>query len=82
MARDIYSLYLNIINHLDLPFEVAFVETTYTVDESVGSVNVCVNLTQPEFDILDRTVNVFVIDNSSAVYVPVDAPLASESQTL
>ena len=59
------------------PFVVAFVETVYTVDESVGAVNVCVNLTRPEVDILDETVNVFVIDNSSSVYIPAGAPLAS-----
>ena len=55
----------------------AFVETVYTVDENVGAVNVCVNLTRPEVDILDETVNVFVIDNSSSVYIPTGAPLAS-----
>ena len=54
-------------------------ETTYPVDESVGAVNVCVNLTRPMFDILDERVNVFVIDNSSSVYIPPGAPLASES---
>ena len=62
-----------------VPFEVAFVETTYTVDESVGAVNVCVNLTQPQIDIRDETVNVFVINNSSSVYIPTGAPLASKS---
>ena len=61
------------------PFVVAFVETTYTVDEGVGAVNVCVNLTRPMIDILDERVNVFVIDNSSSVYIPPGAPLASES---
>ena len=61
------------------PFIVAFVETTYTVDEGVGAVNVCVNLTRPMIDILDESVNVFVIDNSSSVYIPPGAPLASES---
>ena len=54
-------------------------ETTYTVDESVGAVNVCVNLTRPMIDILDERVNVFVVDNSSSVYIPPGAPLASES---
>ena len=53
-------------------------ENTYTVDESVGEVSVCVNLTHP-IDILDETVNVFVIDNSSSIYIPAGAPLASES---
>ena len=61
------------------PFVVAFVETTYTVDEGVGAVNVCVNLTRPMIDILEERVNVFVIDNSSSVYIPPGAPLASES---
>ena len=60
------------------PFEVALVKTTYTVDESVGSVSVCVNLTRPQVDILDETVNVFVIDYPSSVYIPPCAPLASE----
>ena len=56
----------------------AFVETVYTVDESVGAVNVCVNLTKPDIDILDETVRVFVIDKSSSVYIPPGSPLASE----
>ena len=56
----------------------AFVETEFTVDESVGAVNMCVNLTQPELDIVDETVNVFVIDDSSSVYIPAGAPLASK----
>ena len=56
----------------------AFVETVYTVDESVGAVNVCVNLSKPEIGILNETVRVFVIDNSSSVYIPPGGPLASE----
>ena len=67
---------LSTIYSLSEPFEVAFVETVYTVDESVGAVNVCVNLTKPDIDILDETVTVFVIDNSSSVS---GGPLASES---
>ena len=59
-------------------FRVALVEKTYTVDESVGAVNVCVNLTYPMRDIHDHTVNVYVIDNSSSIYIPAGAPLASE----
>ena len=57
----------------------AFVETVYTVDESVSAVNVCVNLTKPEIDILDERVQVFVIDHSSSMYIPPGGPLASES---
>ena len=60
----------------------AILETTYTVDESVGSVSVCVNLTRPEVDILDETVNVFVVDNSSSVYIPPGSPLASEANKM
>ena len=60
------------------PFVVAFVKTTYTVDESVGAVNMCVNFTQPQIDILEHTVNVFVIDDYSSVYIPAGAPLASK----
>ena len=41
--------------------------------------NVCVNLTRQKIDILEERVNVFVIDNSSSVYIPPGASLASES---
>ena len=77
-----FATFDNITNsylYVSEPFVVAFVETTYTVDESVGAVEVCVNLTQPMIDILEERVNVFVIDNSSSVNIPPGAPLASES---
>ena len=70
---NLYAIY-----SLSEPFEVAFVETVYTVDESVAAVNVCVNLTKPDFDILDERVRVFVIDNSSSIYIPPGGPLASD----
>ena len=54
-------------------------EKIYTVDESVGAVNVCVNLTHPTANICDETVNVYVIDDPSSIYIPSGAPLASES---
>ena len=53
-------------------------KTVYTVDESVAAVNVCVDLTKPDIDILDDRVQVFVIDNSSSIYIPPGGPLASE----
>ena len=53
-------------------------ETVYTVDESVGAVNVCVNLTKPNINILEERVQLFVIDHSSSVYIPPGGPLASE----
>ena len=69
----------NLLRCFTEPFVVAFVETTHTVDESVGAVEICVNLTQPMIDILEETVNVYVIDDSSSVYIPPGAPPASES---
>ena len=68
-----------LIINISEPLRVAFMETIFTVDESVGAVNVCVILTQPMFDILDETVNVFVIDDFSSIYIPPGAQLASES---
>ena len=52
-------------------------ETIYTVPESVGSVEVCVNLTRPHIDILDEFVIVEVTDFPSSVYIPANALLAS-----
>ena len=52
-----------------------FVKTAYTVDESVGQVTVCVNLTKPQIDILDESVNVFVADNLN---FPAGSHLASK----
>ena len=60
------------------PFEVAFVEKTYIVPENVGSVEVCVNLTQPPADILDEFVVVEVYDFPSSVLIPAGVTLASE----
>ena len=57
---------------------VGFVETIYTVPESVGSVEVCVNLTKPQIDILDEFVVVEVYDFPSSVLIPADVTLASE----
>ena len=54
-------------------------EKTYTVVKNVGVVIICVDLTHPMTDILDETVNVFVIDDPSSIYIPPGAPLASES---
>ena len=53
-------------------------ETVYTVPESVGSVEVCVNLTRPQIDIFDEFVIVEVTDFPSSVYIPADVTLASE----
>ena len=60
------------------PFEVAFVETFYTVREDVGTVEVCVNLTKPPFDFVAEFVIVEVSDFPSSVVIPSNATLASE----
>ena len=59
---------------------VAFVKTTYTILESSGQVEVCVNLTHPpnDVDILDESVHVEIYNNESSIYIPSDAVLASE----
>lgn len=61
------------------PFVVAFVNTAYTVLESEGEVEVCVNLTQPQKDILDETISLNVYDNPSSFYIPSTAILACKS---
>ena len=54
-------------------------KTTYTVSENVGDVEVCVNLTQPEVDILSEEVYVMVFNNDSSIYIPDHGVLASKS---
>ena len=53
-------------------------ETVYTVLESEGHVEICVNLTRPEMDILDETIRVNSYNNESSVYIPPNAVLASK----
>ena len=60
--------YYNHICFLSAPFVVAFVQTTYTVLESEGPVEVCVNLTRPGFDILDEPVRVRVYRCAARYY--------------
>ena len=55
-------------------------QTTYTVVESEGPVEVCVNLTHPPVDILEETVRVRVTNDEGSIYIPAGVRLASESQ--
>ena len=55
---------------------VAYVEKTYTVMESEGYVEVCVNLTHSEMDILDVAIRVESYNNNQS---PSDTVVASES---
>ena len=56
----------------------AYIQTVYTVNESVGQVEVCVNLTHPDFDILEETVRVEAFNDVGSVYIPPEGVLASE----
>ena len=56
----------------------AFVQTFYTVVEGEQQVEVCVNLTEPQVDILDEYVRVEAFDDDTSVYIPPGAVLASE----
>ena len=50
----------------------------YTVMESAGSVEVCVNLIHPLDDTFDEQVAVLVFHNDSSIYVPPNPTFASE----
>ena len=60
------------------PFEVGFVQTTYTVNESEGAVEVCVNLTKSEEDIGGEFVRVSAYDFRHSMYIPPGVELAGE----
>ena len=62
-------------------FLVAFDQTIYTMTESEGSVEVCVNLTYPMVDIMDESVSVEVFWYPQSIYVPPNATLPSKSQS-
>ena len=68
---------MNVCSFLD-PFVVQFVETTYTVTECEGQVEVCVNLTQPQTDILDEVIDLDIFRNDTSRYIPAGSPLAGE----
>ena len=59
-------------------FVVGFVETSYTVIEGDGQVEVCVNLISPEGDIGDERVLVEVFNNTDPGSIPADAAAASK----
>ena len=60
------------------PFHVGFDQTVYSVVESGGSVEVCVNLTHPPGDISGGEVTVLVFHNDSSIYVPLNPTFASK----
>ena len=68
--------------HSPEPFRVGFDQTMYTVMESAGSVEVCVNLTHPPDDIFDERVTVLVFHSDSSVYLPPNPSLACKQSLL
>ena len=74
----IYIFSVSVPFLLPEPFEVAYIQTSYTVIESEGQVRVMVNLTRPDFDILEETVRVESFNDENSVYIPAGAVLASE----
>ena len=59
------------------PFVVAYVQTTYTVIESKGQVEVCVNLTHPVIDMSEGNVHVAAFNDEHSAYIPPNSALAS-----
>ena len=57
-------------------------ETSYTVFENVGTVEVCVNLTEPQIAILNEEVHVMVFNDEKSVYIPVGGVVARKSSYL
>ena len=53
-------------------------QTTYTVNESEGAVEVCVNLTKPQEDIGDKVVVVTAYDFRLSKYIPSGVAFAGE----
>ena len=60
------------------PFSVAFTELVYTVRECEDQVEVCVNLTQPQKDILDEVVYLDIVSSDSSHHIPPHSSLASK----
>ena len=56
---------------------ISFVETAYRASESDGFVEVCAVLISPEDDILENVVGPLVTVNTSSIYIPDGATLAS-----
>ena len=61
------------------PFMIGFLKTAYTVIESEGQVEVCVNLTCPSEYVFDFTVLVESYNNEKSVYNLTNAVIVSES---
>ena len=61
-----------------VPLNVSFEETIYEVVEHDERVEVCVNLTKPDIDILENSVNVEVFVDDNSIYIPSNSRMASK----
>ena len=61
-----------------MPLTVSFEKTVYEVVERDEIVEVCVILTQPDYDILDNSVNVEVYVDGGSIYIPSNVNRASK----
>ena len=57
-------------------------QTSYTVVEGEGQVEVCVNLTQPQTDILDEEIYIDVYRDDFSLHIPSHAALACKAHHL
>ena len=78
MVSALKLCFILLLFHCPEPFRVGFDQTMYTVVESAGSVEVCVNLTFPPHDILDEQVTVLVFHDDSSIYVPPNPTFSSK----
>ena len=78
----VLNIFIVYFVHCSEPFRVGFDQTMYTVLESAGFVEVCVNLTFPPTDILGERVTVLVFHNDSSIYVPPNPTFASRQLLL
>ena len=56
---------------------ISFVETVYRASESDGFVEVCAELIRPQDDILENVIGPLVTVDTSSIFIPDNATLAS-----
>ena len=56
---------------------ISFVETVYQASESDGFIEICAELIRPEDDILDNVIGPLVTVDTSSIFIPDNATLAS-----
>ena len=84
MAIGLIIIVLQIVRHnfllliFSIPLNVSFEETVYEVVERNEIVEVCLNLTQPDYDILDNSINIEVFVDDYSISIPSNVYRASK----